>query len=63
MNEAGSYKNTLTSQLVCKNTFYVFLFLEDDAHGCSPEHPVSLVSTTQAVLSLVAMQQTCAFLQ
>lgn len=62
MKEAGSYKNTLTPQPVCKNIFYVFVLLKDDAHGCSPEPPVSLVGTTRAVLSLVTIQQTFAFL-
>lgn len=46
MKEAGSSKNTLTSQPACKNIFYIFLLLKDDACGGSPEPPVSLVSTT-----------------
>lgn len=42
---------------------YKFVLFKDDTHGCSPEHPISLVSTTRAVLSLVTVQQTRAFLQ
>lgn len=53
MKEAGSYNNALTSQPACENIFYIFVLLKDDAHGCSPEHSVSLCQyhTSSVVLS------------
>lgn len=36
---------------------------KDSTHGCSPEPPVVLVDATQAVLSVVTIQQAGAFLQ
>lgn len=50
-------------QTAYKNIFYKFVLPKDSTHGCSPEHAVVLVDSTQAVLSVVTIQQAGAFLQ